>query len=366
MDHPISVLILGAGTMAKRIAHMLREDPRFDVVLASRDSDALIAAGGFSCLPPLSGNLREAIDGALRGRCAVISVEPTLDPQEVAQAAISAGCHYLDIAESAVSNEAVGALGHHAQEAGVVLAPGCGLAPGYVTGLAAKVLETAGLHEEITVFVGDLPAVPENRLGYANIWGIEGLTSEYTLPCLALKDAQLVEVAPLSDLETVHLNGTEFEAFTTAGSLDALARTHAGRVGGLLFKTLRFPGHLDFIRFLLDDLALSKRLYLFRSLLTTALPRTEDDRIVIAIRRRSRATETWDVWFLNSVKDNTGGQISAISTATASHVCATLDVILLGGTDTGFIAPGKLLPDALRKSPFFCHLDQEGITLHAS
>jgi hypothetical protein len=66
------------------------------------------------------------------------------------------------------------------------------------------------------------------------------------------------------------------------------------------------------------------------------------------------------------VKDNTGGQISAISTATASHVCATLDVILLGGTETGFIAPGKLLPDALRKSPFFCHLDQEGITLHAS
>lgn len=365
MSQPYSVLILGAGSMAQRIARMLLQDARFDAVLASRDVDALLATEGLTCFPPLVSDLRDAIGGALRGRCAVILADPTLPATDIARMSIAAGCHYVDIAESAVSCAAVGALDDEARWAGVCLAPGCGLAPGYVTALAAEALEAADLADKITVFVGVLPSRPVNRLGYANIWGVEGLVGEYSSPCLALREGHLTELAPLSELETIHLNGKEFEAFTTAGSLDALARAHEGRVGELLFKTLRFPGHLDYIQFLLDDLGLSKRLYQFRNLLATALPHTEEDRIIVAIRRRTDATESWRVRVLEAVIDGNGQHVSAISTATASHVCATLDLILSSSVAPGYVAPGVLVPAALRNSSFLCHLDQAGATLHA-
>ncbi|MFP1642971.1 saccharopine dehydrogenase family protein [Pontitalea aquivivens] len=365
-ETPVPVLILGAGRMAQRIARMLAQDARFDAVLAARDGDALAGADGLTRLPPLTGTLQEALAGALRGRRAVILADPALPAPDVARAAIAAGCHYLDITESAASGAAVAALAGDARAAGVSLAPGCGLAPGYVTALAAEALEAAGPRDEITVFVGVLPARAENRLGYANIWGIEGLVGEYSAPCLALREGGLAELPPLSEAETVCLNGTEFEAFTTAGSLDALARAHQGRVGGLVFKTLRYPGHLDYIRFLLEDLGLSKRLYQFRTLLTTALPRTEEDRVLIAIRRRSGASESWSARSLCAGPDGAGRQVSAVSTATAAHVCATLDLIAQGHARAGLIAPGMLAPGVLRMSPFLCHLDSVDAAIRAA
>lgn len=342
------VLILGSGRMAQRIARVFAGDPRFAPALAARDAEGL-AAPGLPMLPPLTGALSEALAQALRGQAAVVLADPALTGAEVARAAIAAGCHYLDIVESAASGAAIARLAGAARQAGVALAPGCGLAPGWVTALTAEALEQAGPQEDITVFVGVLPAQVTNRLGYANIWGIEGLVAEYTAPCLAIRGGALAELPPLADPETVHFAGLGLEAFTTAGSLDQLARDWQGRIGGLVFKTLRHPGHLDYIRFLLEDLALGKRLYQFRTLLTTALPRTEDDRVLVAIRRRSGAAEHWS----SQVTTASDGPVSAVSTITAAHVCATLDLILQGGAAPGLIQPGALRPGDLRRSAFF-------------
>lgn len=357
MQTPFPVLVLGAGRMAQRIARMLAGDARFAPVLATRDADGLAGADGLNRLPPLTGSLQEALSAALRGQRAVILADPTLPAPDVARAAMAAGCHYLDIAESAVSGAAIAQMAPEAGAAALCLAPGCGLAPGYVTALTAEALETVGPADRITVFVGVLPARPENRLGYANIWGIEGLVREYTAPCLALRAGQPTELAALTEPETVCLNGLEFEAFTTAGSLDALVRDHQGRVGELVFKTLRYPGHLEHIRFLLEDLGLSRRLYQFRTLLTTALPRTEEDRVLIAIRRRSEGRESWTSRLICAGRDAAGRAVSAVSTATAAHVCATLDLIATGETGPGLIAPGELRPRLLQKSTFLDLVD---------
>ncbi|MDO9637987.1 MAG: saccharopine dehydrogenase C-terminal domain-containing protein [Pseudotabrizicola sp.] len=357
MNTPFPVLILGAGRMANRIGHMLAQSTRFAPVIGTRGGDAAPADDTLPRLPPLTGTLPDLLTSALRGQRAVILADPSLPASDVARAAISAGCHYLDISENAASGAGVAALGDAARAAGVTLAPGCGLAPGFVTALAAEALESAAPDEDITVFVGVLPARPENRLGYANIWGIEGLISEYSTPCLALRNGRLIEVRPLCEPEAISLDGTAFEAFTTAGSLDALARSHQGRVGGLVFKTLRYPGHLDYVRFLLEDMGLAKRLYLFRSLLSTAMPHVEDDRVLICIRRRSGNTESSRTLTLAARPDAKGTLVSAVSTATAAHVCATLDLIAQGRTGGGFVAPGAIALKALQMSAFLDHLD---------
>ena len=99
---------------------------------------------------------------------------------------------------------------------------------------------------------------------------------------------------------------------------------------GLVFKTLRYPGHLDYIRFLLDDMGLSQRIYQFRSLLMTSLPKTALDRVLIALRvvpepgARAAMANT-DA--LQAGTDAAGQVQSASVTATAAHVCAVLDVL---------------------------------------
>jgi saccharopine dehydrogenase-like NADP-dependent oxidoreductase len=338
--------------MAQRIAQAFAEDPRFSPTLAARDADGAVPAG-VARLPAMTGALSEALARALRGQAAVVLADPSLTGAEVARAAVAAGCHYLDIVESAASGAAVARLADAAAQAGVTLAPGCGLAPGWVTALAADALQAAGPADDITVLVGVLPAQITNRLGYANIWGIDGLVAEYTAPCLAIRDGRLAELPPLGDEETVHLAGLRLEAFTTAGSLDALARDWQGRVGSLVFKTLRYPGHADYIRFLLDDLGLGRRLYQFRTLLTTALPRTEDDRVLIAIRHRSGAGEHVVSHVTGAGRSATGAPVSAVSTVTAAHVCAVTDLIRQGAVAPGLTAPGDLRPADLRRSDFF-------------
>ncbi len=358
----IPILVIGAGRMGQRISAMLGQDSRFTAVIASPDGDALALAArnGLATAAPSGAGFRDDLSRFLTNSRAVILTDASTSPVELARLAYENGNHYLDILENGTASNAVAELvrdlpqGHQ-----LCFASGCGLAPGHVTGLAAEVLARVGPEAEVTVFVGVLPAHPTNRLGYANIWSIDGLIDEYTNPCLAIKGGELVALPPLAEAEVVALEGGTYEAFTTAGSLDALARQHTGRIGSLVFKTLRYPGHLDYMQFLLDDMGLAKRLYQLRSLLKTALPHTENDRVLIALRVRPTpdAAEIWTKQFLHAATV-AGHCYSAIGTATAAHVCAMTDLICTRmPMDGGLIAPGAIGPALLRASPFFDLLD---------
>ena len=362
MTAQIRVLVLGAGRHGQRIARMLAADPRFAPYLAAFDGDALAEARqlGLPGTIPTVEVTRENLPRLIGKVRAVIVTHATFAPLEVARAAQAVGCVYLDILESP---RWIAQLQGLAQGGGAPVAPGCGLAPGYVTSIAAEALERCGKEAAVTVFVGVLPMKPLNRLGYANIWGVDGLIDEYTQPCAAIRDAVSVMLPPLQDEERLKLAGQPYEAFTTAGSLDGLTLRYAGKVRGLEFKTLRYPGHLDYIRFLLHDMGLAQRIYQFRSLLLTSLPKTALDRVLIGLRvvAEPGARSHWQTQVFDARIDATGQVQSASGTATAAHVCAVLDVLTMpGARASGWIAPGTLLPDDLRRSAFFGLLTELG------
>lgn len=361
------VLILGASRIGQRIATMLAQDVRFSPIVTCRDKEALadFARVGLPTVALAGSGFRDDL-GALLGRVqAVILTDGSTPAAEVAELAREKGCHYLDIIESTASGEAVASVARKLpDDSALCFAPGCGLAPGYVTALVADALNDAGPGAEITVFVGVLPANPTNRLGYANIWGVDGLIGEYTDPCLAIRGGALVTLPALTEPEQVRLAGREYEAFTTAGSLDALARSHAGQIGSLVFKTLRYPGHLDYMRFLLEDMGLGQRLYQLRSLMKTTLPHTDDDAVLIAIRCRPALGEPehWSEHVLHAHHCLDGQVQSAIGTLTAAHVCAMADLICTGKIDRhGLIAPGDIRQEILRSSRFFDLVDPVGL-----
>lgn len=358
------VVIIGADRMARRIGAFLAEDGGFAPVHASYDAEALAACGDLDRLAPLGGPLADALGPSLRGALAVVLAEPGLVDRtrggaDVAQVALRAGCHYLDISESTATGRALAALDAPARSAGVSLVCGCGLAPGYVTSLAAEAVAGAAAGSTTTVFVGVLPARPDNRLGYANIWGISGLIEEYTAPCLVLRKGEVRSIDPLSEAETVCLDGNVFEAFTTAGSLDAVVRDLEGRDRSLVFKTLRYPGHLDYVRFLLDDLGMRKNPYRLHDLLLTALPRSDADRVVVAIRTAGQGSEAWRVETFDHVTGVGGTTVSAVSTATAAHVAAMLELVVAGKLGPGTLAPGAVSMALLRRTRAFRHLSRE-------
>lgn len=358
----IPVLVVGAGRMGQRIASLLGQDGRFAALIAASDKDTLAQAGqnGLATSMASGSQFRDDLNHLVKSSSAVILTDGSISSIDLAEIAYKNGSHYLDIIEKSGNSEGLEKLLYNLPaQSHLCFAPGCGLAPGHVTGLAAEVLEHAGPLAEITVFVGVLPAKPTNRLGYANIWSIDGLIGEYSNKCLAIKGGDLIVLPPLTEKEQISVGGFSLEAFTTAGSIDGLAQQYAGRVDSLVFKTLRYPGHLNYIEFLLHDMGLTNRLYQLRNLLMTALPKTENDRVLIALRVRENpeANEQWTYQVLHAKKVG-DHYLSAIGAATASHVCAMTDLICTQRSQAiGFIGPGSIGPQLLRASPFFDHID---------
>ena len=87
--------------------------------------------------------------------------------------------------------------------------------------------------EGLQLRVGALPRYPQGALRYAMTWSTEGLINEYCNPCDAIVQGRRTSVPALDGLETLLIDGVEYEAFNTSGGLGTLPQTWEGRVGQL-------------------------------------------------------------------------------------------------------------------------------------
>jgi len=144
-----------------------------------------------------------------------------------------------------------------------------GLAPGWVNILAEEgCRKFHGSAEEVKMMVGGLPDYLEssnNPLRYALTWSVDGLINEYRDDCLILEDGEVKTVKGMSGVEQIE--GEKFgpmEAFYTSGGASHSIHDMQRRgVKNCSYKTIRYRGHGDMVRFLirdcdLDDGALTK------------------------------------------------------------------------------------------------------------
>jgi saccharopine dehydrogenase-like NADP-dependent oxidoreductase len=267
------VAVVGLGNVGRLIADMLLERG-FDV--RGVDADEGRAAGEHASVmdvgdPAALGELFAGVD-------AVISCLPYYLNAVVATAAHSAGVHYLDLTEDVATSRTVRQL---AESSDTIFMPRCGLAPGFICvvggGLAAS-LETV---DQIELRVGALPRSPNNALGYACNWSPAGVVNEYLNDCQQLRGGELLTAPALSDLETIVIDGARYEAFTTSGGLGTMCETFAGRVDRLDYKTIRYPGHCQLMRFMLQELGLGRQRDEAARLLAEAYPPVRDDLVIV-------------------------------------------------------------------------------------
>jgi len=282
-----SVRVIGLGKVGELVATLLH-----DAGFAVTAYDARARDGLPFETAVLDVRDPEQLRQALRGADAVVSAMPFHLNLGVAEAAHAEGLHYFDLTEDVPTTTLVRQLA--ADDPDVVYAPQCGLAPGLIGIVGASLTAGFTAIRSIELKVGALPRHPAGLLGYAFNWSAEGVVNEYLNDCEVLRNGVRQLVPAMSEHERVVIGGIELEASLTSGGLGTMCETFAGRVGRLDYKTLRYPGHFELMRFFFDELGLRSRRELAGQILVDAKPPVDADVVYLSpaveAPRRARAT----------------------------------------------------------------------------
>ena len=334
------VLILGAGHIGRAVAHLLTSadgDPQYDVALADHVFDPQVTARFGDRCHTVDRDDVDSFAHLIDGQDAVINALPFYLGSAIAKAA-AGRAHYFDLTEDL---DLARVIREVAEGAATAFVPQCGLAPGFISIAGYALSRGFDTLERLHMRVGALPQYPTNALKYNLTWSVDGLINEYVHPCEAIVDGRRIDQAPLEGYETFALDGVTYEAFNTSGGLGTLAETLSGQVQYLDYKTIRYPGHRDIAKLLLQDFGLAGKREVMKDILRTAIPTTEQDVVVVFVTASGlRQGVRTQVSFARKVYAQTwaGVAMTGIQITTASGVCAVLDLFFQGTLPTrGFI-----------------------------
>jgi saccharopine dehydrogenase-like NADP-dependent oxidoreductase len=214
----------------------------------------------------------------LKGKDAVVSCLPYYLNISVARVAHQLGIHYFDLTEDVATTEAIKLL---ADTSAGVMAPQCGLAPGFIGIVGADLCKRFDGIRDIELRVGALPRYPNGLLGYSFTWSPAGVINEYINDAEVIHNGVRKMVPSLEGIETINIEGQEFEAFSTSGGLGTLCETMEGKCDTLNYKTIRYPGHARLMRFLMYELILKDKKELLEQILTEAKPPVMEDVVYV-------------------------------------------------------------------------------------
>lgn len=317
------VAVLGLGKVGHLAASMLRENG-FDVV--GYDVTAPRSPSAFE-VRRLSVELRHELDAELGGVEAVLSCLPYHLNRGVAEAAHDLGIHYFDLTEDVGTTRRIVELSATSKG---LMAPQCGLAPGFVCIVGAAYAAKFDRCRSIRMRVGALPQHPTGLLGYAFNWSPEGVVNEYLNDCEVIEDGERKWVSSMEWRETLHIDGIELEAFTTSGGLGTMCETFLGKVDNLDYKTIRYPGHMDLMNFFFHELLMREQRELAGRILTNAKPPVADDVVYVHVAAEGHiAGHLRRLEFVRSYRPRevAGVRSTAIAWTTASSAVAVMEMV---------------------------------------
>jgi len=340
------ILVLGAGKIGALISGLLAESGSYRVQLADARKGAAAEVAGAHGLDSiaafdLDASDSEALTQHVRKHkpVAVVSGLPYFCNVVVAEVARAANLHYFDLTEDVAVTEEVRRI---ADGAGQVFAPQCGLAPGFISIAANELIRHFDELKAVKLRVGALPQHPNNVLKYSLTWSTDGVINEYGNLCNAIVDGEEVDVLPLEGLESIEIDGTKYEAFNTSGGLGSLGETYGDRVVTMNYKTIRYPGHCEQMRLLMNGLKLNHDRNTLKRILENAVPQTLQDVVIIyAAVNGIQDGELREENYVNKVYPQVvaGRLWSAIQITTAAGVCSVIDIVLANPSQySGFVA----------------------------
>lgn len=337
-----TVALFGSGKIGEAICVLLDVSGRYkirvcDVDLARAKRTAALAKNAEAF--PLNLDDEAATTKILKDCDAVLSALPYYCNPKVASLAVKTNTSYFDLTEDVDTTKEVAKIG---DSASVCVMPQCGLAPGFVSVAASHLFKSFEKVDTVKMRVGALPIYPVNYLKYNLTWSTEGLINEYGNMCEVIDDSEKRSAFPLEGYERFSLDGDEYEAFNTSGGLGTLCDTLYGKVRKLDYKSVRYPGHRDFIAFLMNDLRFNDDRDTLKSVFERSIPTTAQDKCLILVEVTGYVKDhfiqkTYASTVYNAFVNN--HHFGAIQVTTASGICTPLDLVLTGKLPkrTGFV-----------------------------
>ena len=304
---PKTVAIAGSGIVAKSTAILLRRfypEARILVGGRRREKAEAIAhlVGGEAFHLPSEG-LSEEFLAILSEADVLFDCLPGREATRMAEAALRTSTNYVNLTEHVKATEAIRRMVAEAENPPVFVLQ-AGLAPGFVNVLAVylvgRFLKEYGRYpDEVRMRVGALTPNVSSPYFYARTWSAAGVAVEYVEPSVVLRDGGIQLVPSLSEPETLILNGKVLEADLTSGGASTTPEYFAGKVRRLDYKTLRWPGHYDWARSLLET--------------WRYLPHNEKiERLLEELKRIPLVEEDWVVVYVSVAGYDSEGELRAM------------------------------------------------------
>lgn len=256
----MNYLIIGSGLMGSALAYDLARSKDVstitvaDVDLQRVESVARTIGSAKIKTRQLDVNDYDAVIECMTGHVCTFGAVSYRYNYALTKAAIEAGTHYLDLGgnDEVVARQMT--LHELAKKTNVLVLPNCGLAPGMANVIAARAAELFESVERLTIRVGGLPQHPKPPLNYQLVFSPEGLINEYSGKSITLRDYQVAEIDTMAEIEALEFPPPfgKLEAFHTSGGSSSLPQMFRGKVRHLDYKTIRYPGHCERFKTLLD------------------------------------------------------------------------------------------------------------------
>jgi saccharopine dehydrogenase-like NADP-dependent oxidoreductase len=372
----MKVVVLGCGLVGQEIGRDLAREPDLAVTVVDRNEAALARLREKAKVETVVSDLSRPGTAAelARAHDLVVGAVPGWLGLRVVREVIDAGHPVADI--SFMPEDPFPQLDELARARGVPVVVDCGVAPGtsnLLVGHAASELDTV---EDVRILVGGLPVVRRLPYEYAAVFSPADVLEEYTRPARVVENGREVIKPALDELEYLDFPGLgTLEAFLTDG-LRTLR--HTIDAPNMREKTLRYPGHCEKIRLLvetgllgdtpieIDGSKVAPRAVTAR-LLTQLwqLPEGEEDLTVmfIEVKGLRNGKEKTYSYQLVDVFDPENG-VTSMARTTGYACTGIVRLMVAGKIDLKGVVPLELLG----KSPelyglFRDHLTQRGIVI---
>ncbi len=257
------VLIAGSGGIGSATALLLQQDLiNTEVYLGDASKEAALKAAewvkaGFdhpvrvhAFQMPLTGTNAE-FDEILKKSDILLDCLPGSEAPRMARLAKQHQLHYANVTEYVKETNEILELGKGIEQ-GFILQTG--LAPGFINVLGMQLYqEFCQQHkvqkaDTVKMRVGALTDEVVEPHYYGFTWSKVGVATEYLKPAVVVRDAEKTERPSLTGVETLVVDGKTYEEALTSGGVSDLPEALAGQVRQLDYKTLRHPGHYEWVK----------------------------------------------------------------------------------------------------------------------
>ncbi len=300
--YTMKILVLGAGRMGHGAVYdLIHNSPRVKSVTVAdfdfKKAEQIAEAVGTERVTAHHIDVSNYADvvNLMKEHDSAISCVNYWYNVELSRAAIETNTNFCDLGGNNYIVDEQLAMDEAALAAGINLIPDCGLAPGMVSILAMHGAKRFDQIDELHIRVGGLPQQPKTLLQYQLVFSVEGLINEYIEVARVIRNGKIIEVESMTEIEQLEFEGfPSLEAFQTSGGTSTLPETFLGKIKELDYKTIRYTGHCEKFKTMIDlGLCSSEEIMvdyvkiaprkILGNLLTAYLPADEPDYVLVRL-----------------------------------------------------------------------------------